>query len=91
MDEYTKKDLDVIKARADVRNMTEDEIGVMVHAVAQRLQEIESSQSASPAPSQVQEPRCGPQKRPYVRNRPSAWSAVNHLRRCPNDTWINIA
>ena len=42
MDEYVKEALDVVKAQAGVRNMTEDEITSMVQTVADRLRGVES-------------------------------------------------
>ena len=41
MDEYVKEALDVVKAQAGVRNMTEDEITSMVQSVANRLRNVE--------------------------------------------------
>ena len=61
MDEYTNEALDLAKAQAGVRNMTEGEIGSMVQTVTQRLREIES-QSAGNVPSQAQEPAVDPKK-----------------------------
>ena len=42
MDEYVKEALDVVKAQAGVRNMTEDEITSMVQTVADRLRGVEA-------------------------------------------------
>ena len=42
MDEYVKEALDVVKAQASVRNMTEDEITSMVQSVADRLRNVEA-------------------------------------------------
>ena len=42
MDEYLKEALDIVKAQAGVRNMTEDEITSMVQSVADRLRGVES-------------------------------------------------
>ena len=37
MDEYVKEALDVVKAQAGVRNMTQDEITSMAQTVADRI------------------------------------------------------
>ena len=43
MDEYVKMALDVVKAQAGIRNMSEDEISSMVQSVADRLRSAETS------------------------------------------------
>ena len=40
MDEYLKEALDIVKAQASVRNMTEEEITSMVQAVARSIRSI---------------------------------------------------
>lgn len=40
MDEYLKEALEIVKAQASVRNMTEEEITSMVRAVAQSIRDI---------------------------------------------------
>lgn len=42
MDEYVKKALEVVKAQAGVRNMTDEEISSMVQAVADRLRNVDN-------------------------------------------------
>jgi len=61
MDEYVKEALDVVKAQAGVRNMTEDEITSMVQSVADRLRGVESHVESEQAHGQ-QEPAVDPKK-----------------------------
>jgi predicted transcriptional regulator len=61
MDEYVKEALDVVKAQASVRNMTEDEITSMVQSVADRLRNVESHVEGEHGPGH-QEPAVDPKK-----------------------------
>ncbi len=61
MDEYVKEALDVVKAQAGVRNMTEDEITSMVQSVADRLRNVESHAEGEHAQGH-QEPAVDPKK-----------------------------
>ena len=61
MDEYVKEALDVVKAQASVRNMTEDEITSMVQSIADRLRGVES-QAESGHTQAHQEPAVDPKK-----------------------------
>ena len=61
MDEYVKEALDVVKAQAGVRNMTEDEITSMVQTVADRLRGVEAHAESEQAKGQ-QEPAVDPKK-----------------------------
>jgi len=61
MDEYVKEALDVVKAQASVRNMTEDEITSMVQSVAERLRNVESHVEGEHG-SGHQEPAVDPKK-----------------------------
>jgi len=61
MDEYVKEALDVVKAQAGVRNMTEDEITSMVQTVADRLRNVESHAEGEQGQGQ-QEPAVDPMK-----------------------------
>ena len=61
MDEYLKEALDVVKAQAGVRNMTEDEITSMVQTVADRLRGVEAHVEGEQGQSK-QEPAVDPQK-----------------------------
>jgi predicted transcriptional regulator len=56
MDEYVKEALDVVKAQAGVRNMTEDEITSMVQSIADRLQGVESHVEGKQASGQQSPP-----------------------------------
>ena len=61
MDEYVKEALDVVKAQAGVRNMTEDEITSMVQSIADRLRGVESHVESEQGRGQ-QEPAVDPKK-----------------------------
>ncbi|MEF8823115.1 MAG: MucR family transcriptional regulator [Desulfohalobiaceae bacterium] len=61
MDEYVKEALDIVKAQAGVRNMTEDEITSMVQSVADRLRGVEAHAESDQAQAQ-QEPAVDPKK-----------------------------
>ena len=61
MDEYVKEALDIVKAQAGVRNMTEDEITSMVQSVADRLRNVESHAEGEQAQGQ-QQPAVDPKK-----------------------------
>lgn len=64
MEEYVKEALDIVKAQAQVRNMTEDEISSMVNSVAQTIKSIseETNQSTEETETQQQEPAVDPKK-----------------------------
>ena len=62
MEEYTLMALDVAKAQAGVRNMTEEEIGSMIENVANRLRNIDHGQSVTSDPYQGQTPAVDPKK-----------------------------
>jgi predicted transcriptional regulator len=61
MDEYVKEALDIVKAQAGVRNMTEDEITSMVQSVADRLRGVEAHAEGEQAQGK-QEPAVDPKK-----------------------------
>jgi predicted transcriptional regulator len=61
MDEYVKEALDVVKAQAGVRNMTEEEITSMVQSVADRLRSVETHAEGEHGLRQ-QEPAVDPKK-----------------------------
>jgi len=61
MDEYVKESLEIVKAQAGVRNMTEDEITSMVQSIAGRVRGIES-QAESGYGHGEQEPAVDPKK-----------------------------
>jgi len=67
MEEYLQEALEIAKAQASVRNMTEDEISSMVATVAKKVKEIseESGQQQQEQPEQEeqqQEPPVDPKK-----------------------------
>ena len=61
MDEYVKEALDLVKAQAGVRNMSEDEITSMVQSVADRLRGLEFTDEGEGTQSE-QEPSVDPKK-----------------------------
>lgn len=61
MDEYLKEALEVVKAQAGVRNMTEEEITSMVRSVADGLRTVESPAEGEQAHAH-QEPAVDPKK-----------------------------
>ena len=61
MDEYVKEALEIVKAQAGFRNMTEDEITSMVQSVADRLRGVESHVEGQQGHGQ-QEPAVDPKK-----------------------------
>ncbi|SDN76038.1 transcriptional regulator, MucR family [Desulfonauticus submarinus] len=51
MEEYLKQALDIVKAQASVRSMTEEEITSMVHKIAEGIKRVvEGREDASQAP-----------------------------------------
>lgn len=61
MDEYMKESLEIAKAQAKVRNMTEDEIASLVQSLADSLRNLEAGKHAE-GPRQRQEPAVDPKK-----------------------------
>lgn len=59
MEEYLKQALEIVKAQASVRTMTEDEITSMVHKLAQGIQSIAEGQAAAEEEENI---ACDPQK-----------------------------
>jgi predicted transcriptional regulator len=63
MEEYVKEALEIVKAQASVRNMTEDEITSMVNSLANQLKQIaEGDEGSQLDKEQKQEPPVDPQK-----------------------------
>ena len=60
MEEYVQKALDIVKAQASVRNMTEEEIISMVKGLSRQLKSIAEGEEGSAA--QEQEPAVDPRK-----------------------------
>lgn len=61
MDEYVKKALEVVKAQAGVRNMTEEEISSMVQTIAHGLRNVEDHVEENKGQG-MQEPALDPNK-----------------------------
>jgi predicted transcriptional regulator len=61
MEEYLKEAVDIVKAQAQVRNMTEDEITSMVQRVANQLRGILEGEGTSES-GQEQKPAVDPKK-----------------------------
>lgn len=59
MDDYLKEALEIVKAQASVRTMTEDEIISMVKKLVRGIQAIAEG---APAPSMDEETSCDPSK-----------------------------
>ncbi|MDZ7761730.1 MAG: MucR family transcriptional regulator [Desulfovermiculus sp.] len=62
MEEYVQQALDIVKAQASVRNMTEDEITSMVQSLSQQLKGIVEGNGAQPQEAKSQEPAVDPKK-----------------------------
>ena len=62
MEEYVQQALDIVKAQASVRNMTEDEITSMVQSLSQQLKGIMEGGSAQSEAEKPQEPAVDPKK-----------------------------
>jgi len=60
MEEYVKAALDIVKAQASVRNMTEEEISSMTKTVAEQIKNLESG--AESTAEAGQEPPVDPKK-----------------------------
>lgn len=52
MEEYVQQALEIVKAQASVRNMTEDEISSMVKTVAEQIKELEQGEGSEEATEQ---------------------------------------
>ena len=62
MEEYVKQALDIVKAQASVRNMTEEEITSMVQGLSHQLKGIVEGNIAQAEEGKVQEPAVDPKK-----------------------------
>ncbi|MFP4034928.1 MAG: MucR family transcriptional regulator [Desulfovermiculus sp.] len=62
MEEYVQQALDIVKAQASVRNMTEDEITSMVQSLSQQLKGIVEGGEAQTEAEKPQEPAVDPKK-----------------------------
>ncbi len=62
MEEYIKQALEIVKAQASVRNMTEEEITSMVKSLANQLKEIIEGKDLAAEEEKQQEPPVDPKK-----------------------------
>lgn len=62
MEEYVQQALDIVKAQASVRNMTEEEITSMVQGLSQQLKGIVEGNAAQAEEEKPQEPAVDPKK-----------------------------
>ncbi|MFO7875817.1 MAG: MucR family transcriptional regulator [Desulfovermiculus sp.] len=62
MEEYVQEALNIVKAQASVRNMTEDEITSMVQGLSQQLKKITEKGEGEDKSEQTQEPAVDPKK-----------------------------
>ena len=62
MEEYVQEALDIVKAQASVRNMTEEEITSMVQSLSQQLKGIVEGNGAQAEEQKPQEPAVDPKK-----------------------------
>jgi predicted transcriptional regulator len=62
VEEYVKEALDIVKAQASVRNMSEDEITSMVQSLSQQLKGIVEGSQVGAVEEKSQEPAVDPKK-----------------------------
>ena len=62
MEEYVKEALEIVKAQASVRNMTEDEIASMVQSLAESIKFLLEGEEAPKKEQKEQEPPVDPKK-----------------------------
>ncbi|MFO7877116.1 MAG: MucR family transcriptional regulator, partial [Desulfovermiculus sp.] len=62
MEEYVQQALDIVKAQASVRTMSEEEITSMVKSLSQQLKGIVEGDEAKPEGNKPQEPAVDPKK-----------------------------
>jgi predicted transcriptional regulator len=62
MEEYVQEALEIVKAQASVRNMTEDEITSMVQSLSQQLKGIMEGSEGQSEEEKPQEPAVDPKK-----------------------------
>ena len=62
MEEYVQQALDIVKAQATVRTMTEEEITSMVQSLSQQLKSIVDGNEAQVEEEKPQEPAVDPKK-----------------------------
>ncbi len=62
MEEHVQHALEIVKAQASVRNMTEEEINSMVNRIASQLKEIIENEGSSEQAQESQKPAIDPKK-----------------------------
>jgi predicted transcriptional regulator len=62
MEEYIKQALEIVKAQASVRNMTEEEITSMVKSLANQLRELMEGKELEKAAEEQKKPPVDPKK-----------------------------
>lgn len=62
MEEYIKQALEIVKAQASVRNMTEEEIASMVKTLAQSIKNVAEGQGGGQEAETGQQPAVDPKK-----------------------------
>lgn len=62
MDEYVKEALEIVKAQASVRNMTEEEIASMVKSVSEGIKKLSGEQEKDTQEEAEQQPAVDPKK-----------------------------
>ena len=62
MEEHVQHALEIVKAQASVRNMTEEEINSMVNRIASQLKEIIENEGSSEQTQESQKPAIDPKK-----------------------------
>jgi len=62
MEEYVKEALEIVKAQASVRNMTEEEIASMVKSLAESIKSLSEGEEAPKEEQKEQEPPVDPKK-----------------------------
>ncbi len=62
MEEYVKEALEIVKAQASVRNMTEDEIASMVKSLAESIKSLSEGSESSSGEESPQQPPIDPKK-----------------------------
>lgn len=62
MEEYVKEALEIVKAQASVRNMTEEEIASMVKTLAESIKGLADASEEGQQPGGAQQPAVDPKK-----------------------------
>ena len=62
MEEYVKEALEIVKAQASVRNMTEEEIASMVKSLSDRIKNLSEGQEPESSEETEQQPPVDPKK-----------------------------